>query len=380
MATKIVMVGHDAAPSAAFKKVADMLESNIGMERATDWRMRQDTYYDAFLGGGEPIKASIAEIERAVVSSNVLLCGMSSSPKLVEEELAAIRVAFKAGVPVVLYADTHGAVKRSWFEEVRGMANAILVVSHKEAEDARVLFPDAEPVLSGNPSVEEAFFPKTTKVWVRERLGVRDDEKVILIPGYKFPAITMPTVLATVDAVDMIPETNFYLVVSLHPGDDAWKANNAIYDDLLGYFLHYKEVTDLANLRVRVTCSRHPDEENRIATSDILPGADTLVSTMSTEEQKAACQRIPVVEYLTAVALDRMEKNFGTRDWEPCQQGIAEEVFADHRRLAGAIKSLLSSEGQEKMRAAQELHYPAISEPGHALKVMAETVHKYARS
>lgn len=368
MKKKVVMVGRDKAPSNAFERAASLLDSEYEVK--------------TYLGHGDPIRASVDEIAADARSAHVLLCGMSSSPKLVAEELAAIRTAHSVGVPVILYADTHGAVKRSWFEDVREYVDGVLVISHKEAKDARALFPHVGSdgiILSGNPSVEEAFFPKVTRQEVRERLGVREDEKVILVPGYKFPAVTMPTVMATIDALNMVHEYHFFLVVSLHPGDDAWKANNSIYNDWIGYFLNVREVTDLADhLRVRVTCSKHPNEDDRIGTSDILPGADLVVATMSTEEQRAACQRIPVVEYLTSIALDRMEKNFGTRDWEPCVQGIAVEVFADHRELADAILFLITTAGRRYLRDAQEFHYPKPKEPGHALKVMVETVKRYA--
>ena len=363
---RIVMVGRDKAPSEAFERVRVKLEGHDVV---------------AYLGHGDPIKGTLEEIKAAASGADVLLCGMSSSPKLVAEEISAIISASTNGVPVVLYADTHGAVSRAWFEGVRDRVSTVLVVSHKEAENARLLFPNAALVLSGNPAVEESYFPKITREQARNKFGVREEEKLMLIPGYKFPAVTIPTVIAAINAVDMLPETNFYMIVSVHPGDEAWKANPDFYDTFIKYFTECKEVTDLANLRWTVTCGKHPNEERRIATSDILPGADILVATMSTEEQKAACQRSPVVEYLTAVDLDRMEKNFGTRDWECCEQGVAEKVFGDHAELAAAIDELLNptSANSISMRQAQKLHYPKPSEPGYALRVMAETVLKYTR-
>lgn len=368
MKKKVVTVGRDKAPSDAFERVASLL----------DYQCEVKTY----LGHGDPIGAPVGDMAAEVARADVLLCGMSSSPQLVMEELAAVRAAHNAGIPAILYADTHGAVKRLWFAGVREYVDAIFVVSHKEAEDARELFPHVGSdgiILSGNPSVEEAFFPKVTRQWVRERLGVCEDEKVILIPGYKFPAVTISTIIAALDALNMVNGYRFFLAVSIHPGDDAWKANNAIYDEWIGYFLNYREMTDLADrVRVFVTCGKHPNEKNRIATSDILPGTDLMIATLSTEEQKAACQRIPVIEYLTAIGLDRMKKNFGTRNWEPCIQGIAVGVFADHTRLTSEIKSLLTPEGRESLRPAQELHYPKPEKPGYALGVMVETIKRYA--
>lgn len=365
---KVVMVGRDKAPSDAFEKLMQLLDADGYVVKK-------------YLGHGDSIPASADDIAAEIAEADVLLCGMSSSPKLAVEEFAAVRAAHNSEVPILLYADTHGAVKRPWFANVRECVDGIFVVSHKEAEDARALFSSVGNdgiILSGNPSVEEAFFPKVTHQWVRERLGVREDEKVILIPGYKFPAVTLPTVIATMDALDMVPDYKFFMVVSVHPGDDVWKADNDVYNKLIGYFLNTREVTDLADrLRVRVTCAKYSREEDRIVTSDILPGVDVVVSTMSTEEQKAACQRIPVVEYLTSVDLDRMEKNFGARKWEPCVQCVVLEVFANHRHLAKAIEFLLTPVGRESLRRAQEFHYPKPKEPGHALKVMVETIKRY---
>lgn len=365
---KVVMVGRDKALSEAFDVLKPRLEG-AGVV--------------AYLGHGDPIKASTEEIEASVRSADVLLCGMSSSSTLVKDELAAIVAASAAGVPVVLYADQHGRVKSEWFVSVRNLVNAVLVVGRKEVTDARDVFPNAEVVLSGNPSVEESHFPKTTKEWARERLGVYGDEKVILIPGYKFPAVSMPTVFATLDALNIIRRRSsqkFFLVVSLHPGDDAFKTNPDAYAMLISYFFN-REVTDLADtLRVRVTCSKAPNEENRIATSDILPGADIMVVTLSTEEEKAACQRIPCVHYLTATDLDRMEKNFGSRTWTRANLGISWEVFANHAELAEAIEELLDPDSMEiyDMRQAQETHYPRPTERGATLRIMTETVLKYA--
>lgn len=361
---KICMVARDVAHSNAFKLVAEKL---VGQ------------YIVSYLGGGSPISASLEEITKSVRESDVLLCGMASSPDLVKEELAAIDAAHSAGVPVILYADTYGAVKRQWFESVRDFVNAVFVVSEKEAEEVEELFEYAKPILSGNPMVESAHFPKTTREEIRKRFDVREDEKVIVCPGYKYPAINIPTMIAILDAAAYLriysPELRIFVFFSMHPGDERWQKNNSYYHELLANFLECREVTDLDNLRVKITCGKASNSEDKISTSDLLPAADLVVATMSTIEQEAACLRIPVIEYLTNIALDRMEKNFGTRDWEACEQGIAENINGDSDSLAEAISDYFCiGEMGESMKNAQELHYPKPKKQGYAVDIMVKTV------
>lgn len=363
---KVVLVGRDKAPSMAFQELGLVLQ-NMGLD------VRQ------YLGHGDPITTAAQVMLNEVSTANVVLCGMSSAPPLVEEECRAIYAAHDSGIPVLLYADTHGAVRRPWFEDVRRLVSGIFVVSYAEMEEARELFPDVGDniFLSGNPSVEAAHFPKVTREWVRKWLGAENGEKVILIPGYKYPAINTPTIIATLNALALIENQKFLLVLSLHPGDDAWKADPSFYHRLIGHFLNLSEVTDLRNqVEFRVVCSKHPEAESKIATSDLLPGTDLVVATMSTIEQEAACQRIPVVEYLFPIAMHRMQKNFGTQVWEPCEQGVALKVFANHMMLAGTIEYLLDN-GRAFLLPAQERHYPRPDAPGHALGVIVEAVQRF---
>ncbi len=283
------MIGRDKAPSHAF----EMLRARL-----------RDMEVTSFLGHGDPIKATIGDIEAAVRKADVLLSGMSSSPELVREELAAINCAASAGVPVVLYADQPGRLRSVWFHPVRGLVDAMLVVHPSEIEDAKSLFPrlrtDENVIVSGNPVVETAFFPKTDKGLVRKTLGVREDETVILVQGYKFPAVSLLTIFATIDALNMVRHRTgkkFFLAVSLHPGDSVFKAKTQSLGALIQHFLA-KELTDLGGFL------RYSFTGDRLNTVALLPGMDLVVTTQSTIEEMAACQRIPVVHHLTSIALD----------------------------------------------------------------------------
>ncbi|KKT41607.1 MAG: hypothetical protein UW30_C0006G0034 [Candidatus Giovannonibacteria bacterium GW2011_GWA2_44_13b] len=368
---KVVMVARDTAPSSAFKLVAEKLAGEV------------KTY---LAGGGKSVLLPIEEIASSIRDADVLLSGMSSAPELVKEEIVAISAAHDANVPVVLYADTHNSVRRPHFESVRNKVSAMFVVSKKEAEDARKFFALSEDriILSGNPLVENAHFPKTTREEVRKRFGVRDDEKIILSSGYKFPSITLPTLIALVDAAAILekraPGLNLFVFASLHPGDDAWVADKSVYNRILDYFLNCKDVADLNNLRIKVTCSKAEKAEDKATTAELLPATDLLVTTLSTSDEEAACQRIPAIEFFTGLAMSRMEKNFSTRKWEKCEQGVAAAVYYDTGELALLIENILSNGVSPSMRLAQETHYPKPPYQGYAVDKIIEGLKRIAKN
>ncbi len=76
-----------------------------------------------------------------------------------------------------------------------------------------------------------------------------------------------------------------------------------------------------------------------------------------------------------------MESNFGTRKWIFADFGISYEVLADHARLSDVIEKLLDPSSAERlaMEVQQIRHYPKPVLPGRALKVMFDTVRRYAR-
>ena len=97
-------------------------------------------------------KSMIKQVVSLPGNVDVVLCGMSSSPELAQEELAACEAAVKNGVPLCLLADTFGAWGRPWFEPYRAAASALFVINQEEALKAWELFPNAKIVASGNPA------------------------------------------------------------------------------------------------------------------------------------------------------------------------------------------------------------------------------------
>ena len=365
---KITFIGRDVAPSRAFSMVKERFSGDAVC---------------AFLGDGKPIASGLDEIIGAVRTSDILISGMSSAPYLVEEELAAITAADFAHVPVILYADTHNSAGRPWFEGVRKCVSAIWVVSQKEARQAKEIFglPEDRVILSGNPVVEKSFYPEISREESRRRIGVKEGEHLILSSGYKYPSITLPTLIAIVQAAVHLEaqgsQLKLCVVASIHPGDDAFRANTGFYNGIMDYFLYNEAVADLKNLRFRICCSRDIEEENLIPTEEILPGADLLISTLSTTDQEAAAQRIPVIEFFTPLAMSRMQKNFSTQKWETCEQGVAYEVFDDTRRLAQLVYQVLWNGVSDAMRHAQEEHYTKPKKK--ALDVMEETIRSFSK-
>jgi len=119
-----VLVARDLGPSLALNQIANGLG---GVQ-------------ECFFGNGKELSRPVSEIFEEAKRTGVILCGMSSSPDLAKEELAACETAVKNGVPLALFADTFRAWGRPWFEPYREAASALFVVSPAEAEKARELF------------------------------------------------------------------------------------------------------------------------------------------------------------------------------------------------------------------------------------------------
>ena len=346
---RLVMVARDVAPANALESLfAYIRESGV-----------VDTH--GIFGYGKPFDASLDAINNLVGSATVVLLGMSSLSSLSREELFAAEVAYKFGIPFGFYSDTFGTFRRPWFENYREKANFLFVINEDEARSAKELFPKARIVVSGNPLWENFFFPKKTRKAVRGDLTFTDDDRVILCPGGKNLTVNLLHLGGVIEAVSRMDKDHkhWYVLFSKHPGDPN---STDAYGDLVKY--------SRSPLRV-VT-------KEEFSGSDMISGADVVIESASTMGIEAACQRIPVIEYFSEIALNRLEEANGIREWELVKLGAAREVRGNITDLFNTILDLLLYGGDKKLREVQERVFPKPAELGTSLKIMTEVLKEFS--
>lgn len=350
---RAVLVAHDTAPSIAFEKLFDKLA-------------KEEARVTTYLDHGNVSHYSFTEISEIRKYADVVLCGMSSSKQLASPEIIAAHEAGRANIPFGFYADTFGCAGRSWFEALCDSASFVFVINQREAEGAKLQFPNAEIVVSGNPEWEEFCFPKYSREQVRDRLKVREDEIFVLSPGHKSPVITAFLWGSVVEALVLsgMDHRKWRLFLSPHPGD---QYAPAVYNDFINY----------CSLSVCVV----PNDV--MTTVDMIPGCDIFINSASTTGIAAHFQRKQVIDYFGEVALSRNETVFGTRIWEPCKMGASIDVYGNIQELSRTINLFINEPTdyvkilKKKILAEQEKHFPLITERGTAVRIMADTLRRF---
>jgi len=352
---KVVLVARDIAPSKALERVKAELE-------------KQGNEVVVHLGGGKPFEKTVqevtAEITADVANADVTLVGMSSSAELAKEEIVAVKTAQRAGKPYGFYCDTYGCHERSWFGVLRDLASFFFVINEGEAIKVRKMFPKTKVVVSGNPLWEDFCFPKLSREEVRQKLGVQNDEVMILSPGTKSVPINSYLWVNIVQAVNRLRrqwKQKVKVVLSPHPGDRAFQQDSKVYEDLEKF----------SGVSVQLVT------KDILSSSEMVTGCELVIESGSTIGIEAAHQRKPVIDYFSEPALNRIASVTGKKTWEPCELGVALGLYNyDFLDLAKTIDDVL--EGQESyvkdMLARQEEVYPIPSEKGTALRIIVKTL------
>ncbi len=399
---RVCLVGRDMAPSEAFEMLAAGL-SKAGHSGLT-----------LMVGKGKPLAWTLEDIEVAVSNSDVIIVGMSSKRELAEPEIGACAAAVAAGKPFGFYGDTYHCHERagegSWFGPFRNEARFFFAVNGEEAEAAKLVFPNATCVATGNPKWENYAFPRKTREEVRRELGVTDDEIFVLAPGGKSPDVNLPQWEALLEAFAslMTEDLKFRVVFSTHPGDRTPEAVDPIVIrkgveravQCLKAMLDDKQLTSAlidaaeqgldkdiaaafadpnANLGIygdllKFSAVPVMMADRNVKTSDLVPGADLIVEWGSSIGIEAAHQRLPIVSLATMVGRRRMASTSKTVKWELCELGVSVEVdSADGAHsLAEAIGDLLEDSSAQKERQAQV--YPVPAERGTSIRKMVEAL------
>ena len=361
---RVVLVGGMAAPSKAFGMVKLRLE-------AEGWQV------DAFLGGGKPIPATLDEMLAAVEIASVILVGMSVPAEQSKEELLVAQRAVELGKPLGLYADTFGACKRTHFSPLRDKANLVFVLNENEKHNAEGVFKNSKVVVSGNHEWEDASFPRFSREEMRAKLGIADDEKLLLLAGHKSVSITAFLLMSVVHAVNqpLLRNRKLKVILAPHPGDGV---SPKVYAEPVLYTgVPVIIVTKEKTYTRKEVSGKEPELEERdggLSSSDLLPAADLLVESASTFCQAAAIQRIPVVSVLSEVSKRRNVLVFGQWDWEPVLQGVAKEVYSDVNNLDRVIYDLLNPDVLYCIGLRQKRLYPGFKEKGEFAKRIVDAM------
>lgn len=347
---RVCLVAHDFAPSAAFEKLATVIHGEVV----------------TFLGHGKSISASIEEIQKEVLVSNIILIGMSSSKELAEAEIAASETAMKANIPFGYYGDIYHCHERArsgaWFAPFREHASFFFAINEVEARDAKRIFPNAECVATGNPLWEDFSFPKLTREEARAKLFILADETFILAPGGKSPIVNVLVWGALIDAVSQICDKRFTIILAPHPGDRTLFATDPDTSTNLNI---YGDLIKFSSIPVKIL-------DRNIKTSEVLPGADIVVEWGTSICIEAAHLRIPALTVTSEVGRNRLYSFSKVRESEPTKLGISREVTTDPAEIKNAIKMILNDgNALFEIHARQIEVYPGVSTKGEAVKKMA---------
>lgn len=389
----VCFVANDVAPSGAFKMVAPELE-------------RRGIKTTGLIAEGKPPKFSKGDIDSAISKSDLVVLGMSAPAKNAELEIYAAKKAHELGVPYSFYGDVAGcwgrAQEGNWFYPVA--RNTAFYFGVRDEDGVKDVFPNAHIFATGNPVRETEAFPVMSREEARKVLGVKNDEKLIMVPGSKFVGANFSILAVLFEALDFLHSDKIRLIFCPHPGDTEifavdWRKILKIYEDsktqLLNVLSSFDQLfavlnkvfndSELAKLQLNayqefLDSSPVPA---RVITKDILSsaqavnGADLVVEYGSSVAFMAVYRRIPLLTLPVIAAANRCKKNNGKRETEVMEDEVTIVASADNcLNLSEDIEFLLipNSEDAEDLLASQEKKYPLPKERGEAVRKLADAI------
>jgi hypothetical protein len=356
----VALIGHMMAPSVALNMLSQHLTGR-GVPTLS------------LIGAGKSTNLDFSVIYKLFGKANVVLIGMSSLKILAEEELLAAEIAALHNIPFGFYADTYDVFRRPWISrDLRNKTAFLFLLYQEEKEEAQKIFPNAEIVVSGNPTWEDFFSPSYSKKEVRSILGIKNHEKAVLcsIGTILDVNLTMLNALDAALTAEKNSRTHWKVIVGVHPGDQNYIKNPMIYAE---NFQARIPMIYAESFQVKIPMRFVARKE--MATMDIIPGTDYIVDTPgSSIGVKAACLRKPVICYCSDTALNNLEKSITKRSWKPCELGVMLPVHSLDN-LADAF-----SQDFGPMIEQQKKIYPKPAKKGQAVEIMAQTLQRHWRS
>lgn len=345
----VVLVARDVAPS----KALALFEEAIRKEMP-------NVEVFSFLGHGQPIKATPAEIIEKSMSAFPVVCGMSSTAELAQLEILAANTAINNCADVIFYADNNGAVGRPWFQVLLDYPHTTLfcpnVLAAKKAKEKRAFL---DVVVVGNPLHEQyGLPPQKTKAKICEQFDISHAYKIVLVSLTKSVPINLElgnSLLTAVQQMTPSHRRNMMIWFSTHPGDE--NPVQMYHDRLSADEVNYKIFT-----------------KSQAESSLLLLGADLVL--VSNPEASLAIEafyrRIPVIHYGNALILEHYQQQTGQLDWPKFEAGEGIQVLDSPMELWMVLEDLLFVRGTKDIRLKQEVAYPAPPPMGTAVGKMVE--------
>ncbi len=352
MEKTLLLVATDFAYSQIFRKLCQA------------FAQRHTVHFIDILGNGKTV--SVPDIESAFNTHAIhgVLAGMSNKPETAEAEMRACMKARERGIPYGFFAELPDvAVGRSWLNELKKDASFLFVIDEETAQAAAPQYPKAHTegniIVSLDVRRDDWFFPEVTRNEVRRKMGIALNEMTILCPGTKD---LVPNILlfgAVVEAASLCQGRS--ILLSIHPGDK--KEHLSAYESLV----------NLASATVQTKIIT----KEMMPTSELLVGCDIVVQSMSTVGHHAACLRIPVIDFLTKIDIERYKReNSDSAGWWLSEVNASIRIWGDTMQLSATIEQLTNHGLQNiKLRQAQEKAFPKPKQKGEAIDRVCKAIH-----
>lgn len=323
---------------------------SVGLQPIADHWKKMGGQANIFLGHGAEIP-TIDLLDNAVRSSDVVLCGMSSSPELSDPEMRAMVIAMEQDIPFGMFADVFNSHLRTWLQEFFPKAAFFIVLNELEAEKAKDQFPGLNAVGLGNPAWEEAATVRIDPRKIRSTIGVSKEDFIVLAVGTKELAVNFLLWTTVIEGAANLNRVK--IIGSIHPGDRN--------DPKL-----YSALETLSNGQFELV------ESSILSGADILPESNLIIDSMSTMSVQAGLLRKPIATLMSNMMLNRLEKINGNRIWEPVKMGITIPVYncLDISGWITTIKSIRTN----PVLARQRIVFPKPPEPGATVKKIREFI------
>jgi len=290
---RVGLVAHDIAPCQAF----GLLEAGL--------KVRGIQTRSVLLEAGR--KTPPNDWSEFFGDCGIIIIGMSSGSEWAKAEISVAKWAVQQKKPFGFYADSFGVAKRGWFSSFHDQANFVFVLNQSDADEVSTIFPKATIVPIGNPTHEGYFDWRLSREESRGKIGCKENDFVILVPGVKFLSLNCELLGAIYAGIHTTNPRKTKVLFSLHPGD---RNSREEYDWMVALFS-----TELVPFSVWI--------REQVPSAELLCGADLVIESTSSIGIEAACKRIPVISFLSSETLDLLEKESGRRVWMPCELGTS---------------------------------------------------------
>lgn len=280
-----------------------------------------------------------------------------------QEELVLAELLNLRNIPFIIVEDTPGSSRRDKAKgdefNVPAKAAAVIVAHPAELEKARDFGYKKAVYLGPPPHLGDAYkkLMDAKASGLRKKLNKKDktglspiqpQDKIVFVPGTKDPVMDNIVLSAVVtEARAVIKPEIMVLGFKKHPGEKPESAEE-------------ENIFKMAHaVRNEILKSVSLVDIEDYSLSELISAADIIISyTAATESIIAAYARLNTIYFYNDTVRNYLKRlGLKTGEWFVAEQGGAYKIEGSSQ-IAGAIKTLLSPDGQKALRAEQERHFP----------------------